>query len=254
MEAETQLQVPGNEEGVDAETAEEGGAEIDQEALKLDLQKEKKKLRKLRRKERKMRPNIRVTVHFSAERDKKEADQTIHVNCGTGQQSIKWLAQVAALQLTKKARPSGYQRQRDSKLKMSGNLLPTSVALTPRGNLEELLVEIPDDERAPIHPRAKIIDVLKNGAHVRLNVQNEIRPTKALLPKGALYERPSWTEVAFTNSDDGRRRSSVRVDVSPMRMSSHGSPDRKARDKQLEMEREKALLQLDENEGFDNAE
>ena len=75
-----------------------------------------------------------------------------------------------------------------------------------------------------------------------------------MLPKGALYERPSWTEVAFTNSDDGKRRSSVRKDVSPMRMSSHGSPDRKARDKQLEMEREKELLHLDENEGVDSAE
>ena len=253
MEAETQLQIPGDEQGSDM-AVEEGAPEIEPGALKLNLLEEKKKLRKLRRKERKMRPNIRVTVHFCAEGNEKEADRSILVNCGTGQQSIRWLAQVASLQLTKKARPSGYQRQRDSKLKMSGNLLPTSVALTPRGNLEEMLVEVPDNERAPIHPRAKIIDVLKDGAHVRLNVQNEIKPTKALLPKGALYERPSWTEVAFTNSDDGKRRSSVRKDVSPMRMSSHGSPDRKASDKQLEMEREKELLHLDENEGVDSAE
>ena len=253
MEAETKLQVPVDEQS-NNKAVEEGTQQFEQEALKLNILEEKKKLRKLRRKERKMRPNIRVTVHFCPEGDEKGAGRSIVVNCGTGQQSIKWLAQVASLQLTKRARPSGYQRQRDAKLKISGNLLPTSVALTPRGNLEEMLVEVPDNERAPIHPRAKIIDVLKDGAHVRLNVQNEIKPTKALLPKGALYERPSWTEVAFTNSDDGRRRSSVRVDVSPMRMSSHGSPDRKARDKQLEMEREKELLHLDENEGVDSAE
>ena len=56
-------------------------------------------------------------------------------------------------------------------------------------------------------------------------------------------------------SDDGRRRSSYAyIYISPMRMSSHGSPDRKAWDKQLEMEREKELLHLDENEGVDSAE
>ena len=150
MEAETKLQVPVDEQS-NNKAVEEGTQQFEQEALKLNILEEKKKLRKLRRKERKMRPNIRVTVHFCPEGDEKGAGRSIVVNCGTGQQSIKWLAQVASLQLTKRARPSGYQRQRDAKLKISGNLLPTSVALTPRGNLEEMLVEVPDNERAPIH-------------------------------------------------------------------------------------------------------
>ena len=101
-------------------------------------------------------------------------------------------------------------------------------------------------KRAPVHPKAKIIDVLKDGAHVRLSVQNEIKPTKALLPTGAIFERPSWTEVAFTNSNDGVRRSSIREDVSPMRMKSHGSPDRKAYDKKMKLDQEMELLRLNQ--------
>ena len=214
---------------------------------KIDIEAQKRMQRKLRRKERKARPNIRVTVHFNGSSDNNpNEDQIISVNCGTGQQSIRWLAQVASLQLTKKARPSGYSRQRDVKLKIRGNLLPKHVALTPRGDLRELLVEVPEDKRAPVHPKAKIIDVLKDGAHVRLSVQNEIKPTKALLPKGAVFERPSWTEVAFTNSNDGVRRSSIREDVSPMRMKSHGSPDRKAYDEKMKLDQEMELLRLNQ--------
>jgi hypothetical protein len=231
------------------EGQEELGEKPEQESLvpKIDIETQKKIQRKLRRKERKSRPNIRVTVHFNGNegsKSKNDHDQVILVNCGTGEQSIRWLAQVASLQLTKKARPSGHQRQRDVKLKIRGNLLPKSVLLTPRGNLQELLVEVPEDQHAPIHPKAKIIDVLKDGAHVRLSVQNEIKPTKALLPKGAVYERPSWTEVAFTNSNDGVRRSSIRQDVSPMRMSSHGSPDRKVYEQKIKLEKEMEIMSL----------
>ena len=125
-------------------------------------------------------------------------------------------------------------------IKIRGNLLPKHVALTPRGDLRELLVEVPEDKRAPVHPKAKIIDVLKDGAHVRLSVQNEIKPTKALLPNIFI------NEVALQNSNDGVRRSSIREDVSPMRMKSHGSPDRKAYDKKMKLDQEMELLRLNQ--------
>ena len=67
-----------------------------------------------------------------------------------------------------------------------------------------------------------------------------------MLPTGAIFERPSWTEVAFTNSNDGVRRSSIREDVSPMRMKSHGSPDRKAYDKKMKLDQEMELLRLNQ--------
>ena len=155
-------------------------------------------------------PKICITVHFYESAEDVSSDQTVVVNCGTGEQSIRWLGTAASTRLLQKSKARGVPRQREKKLKLGGNLLPKNVNFTPRGNeVGDSTLTLEHDPRASIPPMMKIKDVLKDGAHVRLGIQSSIKTTPALNPASCQFERSSWTESAFTKKKSPVKNSAV---------------------------------------------
>jgi hypothetical protein len=155
-------------------------------------------------------PKICITVHFYENAGDVTSDQTVIINCGTGEQSIRWLGTAASTRLLQKSKARGVPRQREKKLKLAGNLLPKNVNFTPRGNeLGDSTLSLEHDPRASIPPMMKIKDVLKDGAHVRLGIQSSIKTTPALNPTSCQFERSSWTESAFSKKKSPVKKSAV---------------------------------------------
>ena len=120
--------------------------------------------------------------------------QSFVLNVGKGTQDLKWLATVAAQRFDRMARPNGRMRQRETIRAGAGKcrvVLPAEVRTprsSPRPGLNEAESGWPYDF---VHPKTRIRDVLRNGDHVEITVDQ----TATAVLHQLLQKEKAWTRV-----------------------------------------------------------
>lgn len=110
--------------------------------------------------------------------------QIVHIACGEGRQTIKWLATVATQRMARDSAPRGYLRHREARQ----CIVPSDSLLLPS--------EVWTDEETFYHPEAKLSDCFVDGQLVHVKVAKKAAPNE-----GGDLTSSRWSLIANSHSE-----------------------------------------------------